>query len=134
MDTIPEKVGVVYSDGTPTQITFTWKIKSLNTKRENGYDNAVVQTYWNIIGTDSQGKVAAFDGATPFNTVANQSNFIEFQNLQESDVLSWITSQVTGSYAEHIMDQIYKKLDVQYNQVVDATLPWAPPPTDSENP
>jgi hypothetical protein len=123
---IPERVGVVYTDGTPTEITFTWKIKSLSTKKEGSYNNAVVQTYWNVIGTDSQNKTGVFDGATPF-TTSGQSEFIEFADLQEADVLSWIKDQVVGSYAEHIMDQIHQKLDAQYNSISNVALPWAPP-------
>lgn len=127
---IPEKVGVVYSDGTPTEITFTWKIKTLSTKKEGSYNNAVVQTYWNVIGTDTQNKTGVFDGATPF-TTSGQSEFIEFENLQEADVLGWIKDQVVGSYADHIMEQVYQKLDAQYNQISNAALPWAPPETAS---
>lgn len=127
---IPERAGVVYTDGTATEITFTWKIKSLSTKKEGSYTNAVVQTYWNVIGTDSQNKTAAFDGATPF-TTNGQSGFIEFENLQETDVLGWIKDQVIGSYADHIMEQIYQKLDAQYNQISNVTLPWATPEVTS---
>jgi len=123
---IPETQPVVYSDGTPSYITYSWKITRLNTKKENGFENAVVQTFWNIIGVDTQNKTAQFDGATPFNT-AGQTEFIEFQNLQEADVLSWIQDQVTGSYADHIMGQIFKDLDIQHNVVHNAPLPWAPP-------
>jgi hypothetical protein len=123
---IPERVGVVYTDGTPTEITFTWRIKSLSTKKEGSYNNAVVQTYWNVIGTDSQNKTGIFDGATPF-TTSGQSGFIEFADLQEADVLGWIKDQVVGSYADHIMEQIRQKLDAQYNSISDAALPWAPP-------
>jgi hypothetical protein len=79
-----------------------------------------------VIGTDTQNKTAIFDGATPFSS-AGQSGFIEFSDLQENDVLGWIKDQVVGSYADHIMDQIYQKLDAQYNAVSDTALPWAPP-------
>ena len=123
---IPEQVGVVYTDGTPTTITFSWKIKSLSTKKEGIYNNAVVQTYWNVIGTDTQNKTGVFDGATPF-TTEGQSGFIEFADLQEADVLGWIKDQVVGSYADHIMDQIREKLDAQYNSIMNAALPWEPP-------
>ena len=123
---IPRRVEVVYSDGTSSEITYTWRIKSLSTKTEGVNSNSVVQTYWNVIGTDTQNKTAIFDGATPFSS-AGQSGFIEFSDLQENDVLGWIKDQVVGSYADHIMDQIYQKLDAQYNAVSDTALPWAPP-------
>ena len=127
---IPEQLDVVYGDGTSAQIIYTWKISRLSTKKEGGFNNAVVQTYWNVIGTDSHGKEYAFSGATPFST-SGQTEFIEFQDLQEADVLNWIKDQVTGSYADHIMEQIYKGLDAQHNQINDAPLPWA---TSSETP
>jgi hypothetical protein len=122
---IPRRLEVVYTDGTSSEITYTWRIKSLSTKTEGINSNSVVQTYWNVIGTDTQNKTAIFDGATPFSS-AGQSSFIEFADLQENDVLSWIKDQVVDSYAEHIMDQIYQKLDAQYNTVVDSGLPWVP--------
>ena len=132
---IPETQAVVYSDGTPSYITYSWTITRLNTKKENGFENAVIQTYWKLVGVDTQNKVAQFDGATPFST-AGQTEFVEFQNLQEADVLSWIQEQVVGSYADHIMQQIFKDLDTQHNVIHSASLPWAPPeePSNPETP
>ena len=49
-------------------ITYTWKVTSLKTKNEGSNQNAVVQTYWQKIGTDENGNEAVFSGATPFTT------------------------------------------------------------------
>ena len=126
--TIPSAVHAVYSNGESTQITYTWAVTGLKTKQEGAYTNAVVQTYWSITGTDSAGHIGEFSGATPFSTVDQSSEyaFIDFATLQESDVLAWIQDIVVGTYADHIMEQIFNKLDAQANTVVTAALPWAP--------
>jgi len=114
--------------------TYTWAITSLKVKDEVNSDgatltNAVVQTYWKVIGTDENGNTGEFSGATPF-SAANvpAGSFKDFADLLEADVIGWIQNVVNNdaSYKAHIDGQIQKMIDIDV--VVEKTsseLPWA---------
>lgn len=130
---------IVESPATPapgSDLTFTWKVTGVKTKDEVNADgdtlqNAVVQTYWQKVGTDADGKTGTFSGATPF-TAANvpAGSFVAFADLTEETVLGWIKSVVVDGYEAHINAQIQKQIDDQTIQ--EPTLPWmAAAPVDS---
>lgn len=110
-------------------ITYTWKVTSLKTKTEGANQDAVVQTYWDKIGTDDAGNTGTFSGATPFTstTMTNGSTFVPFSELTEAIVLTWIKAVVIGGYEEHVNAQIQKQIDQKLNPVSEADMPWAPP-------
>jgi hypothetical protein len=97
--------------------------------------NAVVQTYWKVVGTDENGNSDEWSGATPF-SAANvpSSNFRSFEELQEEDVLAWITSVVENdpSYKAHIVEQLEKKIGTNVSK--EANMPWAPDVTPTPVP
>ena len=110
-------------------ITFTWEVTSIKTMTINNTPNVVVQTYWKKVGTDGE-HTGTFSGATPFSADSMPANtkFIPFDKLTEADVLGWIQAVVVGQYEEHVNEAIQKQINDSRNPVVDATLPWAPPP------
>jgi hypothetical protein len=116
-------------------ITYTWKVTGIKTKTEGSNQNAVVQTYWQKIGTDEAGNEGTFSGATPFTTLNMPAGytFTPFADLTEAMVLDWIKAVVVGGYEEHVNQQIQKQLDEKINPVSEAQMPWAPaaptPPT-----
>lgn len=88
--------------------------------------NAVVQTYWKVVGTDADGNVGEFVGATPF-SAANvpEASFKPFAELQEADVIAWIKAVVDADagYKAHIEEQIQRKIDQELTS--EAKMPWA---------
>jgi hypothetical protein len=110
-------------------ITYTWKITGLKTKDvSEDKPAAVVQTYWQKIGTDENGNEGTFSGATPFTVDPSDESgpFIPFEELTEEDVLDWIKTVVVGGYAEHVNGQIAKQIEDKISPVVENRLPWAP--------
>lgn len=110
-------------------ITYSWKVTSLKVKNvSENKQNAVVQTYWQKIGTDENGNEGTFSGATPFTVdpTDNSGPFIPFDQLTEENVLTWIKSVVVGTYEAHVNEQIQKQIDQKVNPVTDVSLPWAP--------
>lgn len=108
-------------------ITYTWKVTSIKVKNvSESKQNAVVQTYWQKIGTDETGNQGTFSGATPFTVDPTDASgpFIAFEDLTEADVLSWIQSVVIGGYEEHVNQQIQKQIEEKINVVTEATMPW----------
>jgi len=106
-------------------ITYTWAVTGLKKKTEGDNTDAVVQTYWTKTGTDDDGNVGVFSGATPF-TSANADPFVAFAELTEVNVLNWIKSVAndSGSYEAHINSQIQKQIDEAISPVVEADMPW----------
>ena len=121
-------------------LTYVYEVTSLKVKDEvvgnTINQNAVVQTYWKVTGTDEalvteEGKnQGTFSGATPFTTTTMPEgyNFIPFEDLTEQDVISWIQAVVEGNpgYKQHIDQQIQKEIDDKMRPISDAALPWAP--------
>ena len=102
-------------------LTYTWAITGMKT---NEID-AVVQTYWKKVGTDADGNVGTFSGATPFK-VAEGQELVPLDKLTEEQVLNWIKSVVVGDYEQHVNDQIVKDINRNRAVVKDIKLPWAP--------
>ena len=117
-------------------ITYTWEVTSLKTKNvSDDKQNAVVQTYWKKIGTDSSNLdnngdpvKGEFSGATPFTVDPTDDSgpFIAFEELTEEDVLAWIKTIVVGQYEVHVNEQIKQQIDQKINPVKEASMPWAP--------
>jgi hypothetical protein len=112
-------------------ITYTWAVKSIKVKNEELNEDVVVQTYWTKTGVDENGNEGVFHGATPFTRDPTDSSgpFIPFEQLTEQDVLSWIQSQVTNTYEDHVNERILKMIEEKAAPVVEKTMPWDTEPS-----
>lgn len=107
-------------------INYTWKINGLKTKDVTGKPSAVVQAYWQKIGTDENGNQGTFSGATPFTVdpMDTSGPFKPFNELTESDIIVWIQTVVVDEYEEHVNSTIAEKIEQSIRPVTDAKLPW----------
>lgn len=112
-------------------ITYTWKITGMKVKDFDLKPKSVVQTYWEKIGTDENGNVGKFSGATPFTVDPTDESgpFVPFEELTEEIVISWIQSVVVDSYEQHVNSKIQEQIDLIKVPEVSADLPWAVQPT-----
>lgn len=109
-------------------ITYSWKITGLKTKDvSTTRPSAVVQTYWQKIGTDENGNQGTFAGATPFTVDPTDDSgpFKPFNELTEADIIAWIQTVVVGNYEEHVNRKIAEQIEQKISPVVEAKLPWA---------
>ena len=114
-------------------MTYSWKVTSITKKDQTNSDgetlkDAIVQTMWEKTGTDADGNVGIFAGATPFTAENTPSgSFVSFEKLTEADVLKWIQSVVTGEYETRVNSEIQKHIDRNINETrLDGdSLPWA---------
>ena len=112
-------------------LTLSYSVTGVKVKDEVNAEgvtlsNAVCQTYWKVTGTDENGNTGEFSGATPFTAATvPAANFTDFADLQESNVLGWITAVVDSdlSYKAHIEMQCQKMIDI--TAVSDKAMPWA---------
>ena len=109
-------------------ITYTWKITGLKTQNVGDKPDAVVQTYWQKIGTDENGNEGTFSGATPFTVDPTDESgpFIPFEDLTEENVLDWIKTVVVGNYEEHVNGKIAEQIELKISPISENRLPWAP--------
>lgn len=110
---------------------YTWKLTKLKRATTAEIENAVVQTYWELTGTDEDGDTGVFTGATPvdINTV-DPDNFIPYEQLTEQDVLSWVQAVVVGGYKEHVEEQILKQIQAKKSVLAEDSekdFPWTIP-------
>ena len=114
--------------------TYEWKLTGLNKQNSTNIEDAVIGTRWKLTGTDEDGNVGTFTGATPFsiNTI-NTSSFTPYSELTETQVLNWIKNHVSGSgptnYWPHISERIQKAIEASKGVVQDVNeidLPWSP--------
>jgi hypothetical protein len=112
-------------------LTYTWKLKSLKKTNTNTLTDVIVQTYWEVTGTDADGDSGTFNGATPFPAQdTNGDGFIDYNDLTEEIVLGWIQAVVTGGYKQHVDEHIMRQIMETKNPVVDVSeshLPWVEP-------
>lgn len=107
-------------------ITYSWKVNSLKVQNTSNANNYVVQTYWTKTGTDENGNQGKFNGATPFSSSNfNANTYIDFQHLQEEDVISWIQNVVVDHYEQHVNDKIQKEIDLIVDPIREEPNPWA---------
>ncbi len=117
--------------------TYTYTVRNLKVQDQVNADgetltNAVVQTYWEIQGTNEAGQVGKFSGATPF-SAANvpAGSFTAFEDLEESHVTGWIAAviEADAQYKAHIDEQIQSDIDANIQtEVSGPELPWGVEP------
>jgi hypothetical protein len=104
-------------------MTYTWKITEAKTVDTENVTDAVVQIYWQKIGTDENDNQGIFPGATSFpQSSINPENFIPYGELTEEIILGWIQGVVVGEYEEHVNSTIQKQIDDKNIKTPD--LPW----------
>lgn len=105
-------------------MTYTWRITEVKTVDTENVTDAVVQVYWQKIGTDEQGNEGIFPGATPLSeSTINPETFVPYAELTEEIVLGWIQATVVGNYQEHVNEQIQKQINAK--NIKQPNLPWA---------
>jgi hypothetical protein len=106
-----------------TEIIYDWKITFIGVMDEATHSNAIVQTRWEKTGTDVDGNVGIFAGATPFTSVNVPANeFIPIEQLQKETVLNWIKGKVVDDYELHVNLQIINQINASKNPIREIEL------------
>ena len=75
-------------------ITYTWEFSQLDCYlSKDGKTNVVYTVHWQLQGVDGAYSTKSYGSATI--DTSDLSNFIEFDNLQKSNIESWITDAVS---------------------------------------
>ena len=117
--------------------TYTYTVRNLKVQDQvnsagETLTNAVVQTYWEIQGTNEAGQVGTFSGATPFSAEnVPAGSFTAFEELEEAHVTAWIAAVIDGDaqYKAHIDEQIQADIDINnQTEKSGSSLPWGEAP------
>lgn len=117
--------------------TYTYTVRNLKVQDQvnaagETLTNAVVQTYWEIQGTNEAGQVGTFSGATPFSAEnVPAGSFTAFEELEEAHVTAWIAAVINADqqYKAHIDEQIQKVIDADIRtEISGPELPWGVEP------
>lgn len=106
-------------------LSFRFQINSIEASPAlAGFNDVVVRVRYDYIGTDENGKTAAFAGVTPIPAPEIGGSFKPLSQLSEIDVLSWLQIHADK---EHMEERITKKLQYEVNPpTVQVALPWSP--------
>jgi hypothetical protein len=113
-----------------TGYTWAWEITQIRKRDQVNSEGAtlagaVVQSYWKLTGTNSDGEAGEFSGATPLDaTMTPAGSFTAFADLTEDTVLGWIQPMVLGDqgYCDHIAERVQGQIEEE--QTADAAMPW----------
>lgn len=109
-------------------VTYTWKLTSLKKTDAANLTNVVVGTRWECTGTDEEDNTGLFNGATTFSaTAVDPNNFVDWNNLTEEIVLSWIQDVLNRGGMDHVQAQIQKQIDAKKSVVQEISannFPW----------
>jgi hypothetical protein len=104
--------------------TYTWKVAAMDVaKSQDGLTDVVVGIHYTVDCADGEDSVGAY-GSIPCGPVDPQ-DFISYENLSESQAISWVKAVVNEAEVEAQLSQaLALKKDPP---VIQKPLPWAPP-------
>lgn len=110
-------------------ITYNWKLTSIKKTSTPDLTDVIVQTYWEVTGTDENGNSGLFIGGTPFDkSTVNSTNFVPYESLTAEIVMSWVQSSVNATYWDRIEEQIIKQINDKINPIQEVSgnnFPWS---------
>lgn len=111
-------------------ITYTWKIKQINTQTIAGTPEVVVWVMWEKIGTDELGNTGIYNGATTFTEAdIGQDVFTPFDQLTEAQVVGWIQAKIAKDpiWEADINTEIENQINAKKNPIIEHPVPWETP-------
>ena len=114
-------------------MNYTYTVTGLERKDFDGFPDTVVSVHWHMTGTDVEGYAGKFIGFTKLNEFEASSDFIEFEEITEDNVVEWIKPIIESDqdYLNYIYQRIDKSIEKQRWKNFDNpeynTLPWKEP-------
>lgn len=105
-------------------IEYTWKIHSLIKQNLCGKEDVVVSVVWEKFGVAEDGHYGSFKAASNFDINALNS-FIEYSNLKQDDVVSWILNYTADEYINEKINEDIESSRCHRVQVEDGQFPWS---------
>ena len=112
-------------------ITYSYKIKALQTKPStvnssgDTISNSIICCWWQKKGVDQDNYVGIYNGVTSLHAHDTKtSDFINFSDATESNVISWIEQKLTNEQQTKIDDDIQNQINSRHIKEDLSNLPW----------
>lgn len=97
-------------------ITFVDDILEVKTKNDSDYSNVVTQIKWMRTGIADNGYSVNIVKLVNINLkINNPQTFVDYNNLQENDFITWAKAEFTQSQLEDIDNQITSNIQNYIN-------------------
>ena len=107
-------------------INYTLKPTELKTRSFNGKENFITHVYWRMIGVDSNDVTGVYDSATciadNFGPETDLSNYVEFEDVTEEMLLTWVKSIMDEKVAQEWVREDIKKQAIKDS--LYEVMPW----------
>ena len=112
-------------------MSFTWKVAAMDyAVSQDGLSNVVTTVHWTCSKEDENGNLGSAYGTHSL-PAPDPSNFVEWDNLDEFTVLSWMTADMVANAAEGEeteVDRVQASIDAQIAEKANPTngtgVPW----------
>lgn len=102
--------------------TYDWSItRMICNSQQNNESNVVIRVRWRCTGSDGTHSVTRSEFCNI--TYDPNDTFIEYSNLTESEVLTWVWNTVNKVTIESNIDQMLSSMNNPPQVVLD--LPWS---------
>lgn len=100
--------------------TYTWDCGLVDViKSRGGKQNIVRKIRWKLTGTNENNISRTMSGwATIPHEESDLENFVEYENLTASDMVSWVQNIMT----EFVINDLKEKIDLDIQKKVDQSL------------
>jgi len=107
-------------------IVYTFEVISLIKRDVNSITDSVVSVVWERSGIDEDGHTGTFKLCTnlDISQVGISTNYISYNDLTKSDILSWINSSVDMNIVNDEIDIGIEKSKQNEVQIERENLPW----------
>ena len=113
-------------------ITYSYKIKALQTKPStvnssgDTISNSIICCWWQKKGINQDNYVGIYNGATSLHAHdTSTSDFINFSDVTESNVISWIEQKLTNEQQTKIDKDIENQINTMYIKEDLSNWPWS---------
>lgn len=107
---------------------YQWRVVRLGLKDELSADGvllekSIVDVRWKKIATDTDGTTASYVGQTTLSAANDPAaNFINYADVKEADVISWVQAALSDSDINMINNILNKK--IEKNRIVTQKPNW----------
>lgn len=106
-------------------INYQDKIKSLETINIDEFENVVTTIHFQRRGIDANFSSSVFNGVHKLDVDIDSGSFIQYNNLQESDILNWLYEQKVPEFWTKVNNRIENDIINSYiTKTEKFELPW----------
>ena len=107
-------------------IVYTFRVHSLTKKTVNSVSDTVTAVVWERTGVDVDWYTGSYKVCTNLDTsqVGISTNYISYENLTKSEVMTWIQSVEDMNNVNETIEQNIQKSREREMIVSDGSLPW----------